>query len=297
MFSALLGLGHKLQLWNCVVNPKMASMCKTYFLAPSWNVRPDDVALGSVIANPKIPYKALSAPNLTTNIDTPIPKPREEMRCSGTAKKESKWSVGLFATFIQAITMGGEASFSLNSTLQVEYSCEFMETHRFTPSLSYITKAAEDTHVKNHLKMGGFGAKVFMVIGVKTASNITITTIEEKKKETVAKIGVAIPAVQMTMGPGASHSSTRSDQHTRTIAGPIVFAFEIEKIRVNMRGKVVHGDYIDGAMLAKKDNAATDLAIEQAGQNLDEDEIDDFDVTTRSGTDEETGEACEIIVP
>ncbi|KAK3942415.1 hypothetical protein QBC46DRAFT_256506, partial [Diplogelasinospora grovesii] len=270
-------------------------MRKSYFLAPSWNIKPNEVALGSVIANPKIPQKTLSAATLTTNIDMPIAEPIEEKPCSGTAKKEAKWSAGLFATFIQVITLGGQASFSSDSMLQVDYSCDSMETLRFTPSLTYITKAAEDANVRNHLKMGGFGAKAFMVTGVKTVSNISITTIEEKKKEIIAKIGVDIPAAHVTGGPKGSYNSAHYDKHTRTIAGPIVFAFEIEKIRVSMRGQVVHGEYVDGAMLAKKQGSAPDYVIERAGQGLDEDEIDDFDVTTRSGTDDGTGEACEII--
>lgn len=272
-------------------------MRKTYFLTPSWNIRPDEVILGSVVANPTIPQRALSAAILTSNIDTPNPQPTEEKPCSGTAKKETKWSIGLFATFIQFVTLGGQASFSSDSTLQVDYVCQSMETRRFTPTLAYIAKAVEDIEVKHHLKMGGFGAKVFMVTGIKTVSNITITTIEEKKKQTVAEIGVDIPPAQMTLGPKASHNSTKYDKHTRTIAGPIVFAFEIEKIRVNMKGEVVHGEYTDGAMLAKKGDAATNYVIERAGQDLDEDETVDFNVKTRSGTDDATEEACEIIVP
>jgi hypothetical protein len=275
----------------------MASMHKTYFLAPSWNIGPDEVTLGSVVTNPKLPQNTLSAATLTTNIELPIPRPIEEKSCSGTAMKETKWNTGLFATFIQVVTLGGQASFSSDSTLQVDYSCESMETHRFKPTLAYITKAAEDTEVKSHLKIGGLGAKVFMITGVKIVSNITITTIEEKTKETVAKIGVDIPTAQLTVGPKATYTSANYDKHTRTIEGPLVFAFEVEKIRVNMKGKVVHGEYIDGAMLAKKEGAATDYVIERAGQDLDEDETVDFDVSTRSGTDDATGEACEIIVP
>ncbi|KAF4633985.1 hypothetical protein G7Y89_g4134 [Cudoniella acicularis] len=247
----------------------------------------------SVVANPKLPQKALLAATLTKDIDTPIPEPIEEKACSGTAKKETKWSAGLFATFIQVITLGGQASFSSDLTLQVDYSCDSMETHKFTPPLSYIAKAVEDTAVKTHLKLGGLGAKVFIVTGIKMASNITIITIEEKKKETITEIGVHIPAAQLTVGPKGSHNSTKYDKHTRTIAGPIVFAFEIEKILVNLRGKIVHGEYIDGAMLAKKEGAATDYIVERAGQDLDEDEIDDFDVTARLGTDDETGEVSE----
>jgi hypothetical protein len=275
----------------------MASMRKSYFLTPSWDLKPDEVTLGSVVANFKTPQKVLSATTLTTNIDTPIPPPIEEKPCSGTAKKSRQWSIGLFATFIQVITLGGEVSFSSSSTLEVEYSCDSMETRRFTPSLSYIAKAAEDADVKDHLNMGGLGAKVFMVTGIKTAHNVTITTTEEKEKETTAQVGVDIPAAQMTIGPKGSHKSTKYEKHTRTIAGPIVFAFQVEKIRVNRKGKAVSGEYIDGAMLARKEGGASDYIIERAGQELDKDEIDDFGVATRSGTDDETGEACEIIVP
>jgi hypothetical protein len=274
----------------------MASTHKTYFLAPSWNIGPDEVILGSVVTNPKLPQHAISVATLNSNIELPIPRPIEEKSCSGTAKKETKWSTGLFATFIQVVTLGGQASFSSDSILQVHYSCESMETHRFTPTLAYITKVAEDTEVKSHLKIGGIGAKVFMITGVKIVSNITITTIEEKTKETVAKIGVDIPAAQLTVGPKATYTLANYDKHTRTIAGPIVFAFEVEKIQVNRKGKVVHGEYIDGAMLAKKDGVATDYVIERAGQGLDEDETVDFDMSTRLGTDDTTGEACEIIV-
>lgn len=188
-------------------------------------------------------------------------------------------------------------SFSSSSTLEVEYSCDSIETRRFTPSLSYIAKAAEDADVKDHLNMGGLGAKVFMVTGIKTAYNVTITTTEEKEKETTAQVGVDIPAAQVTVGPKGSHKSTKYEKHTRAIAGPIVFAFQVEKIRVNRKGKAVSGEYIDGAMLARKEGSASDYVIERAGQELDEDEIDDFDVATRLGTDDETGEACEIIVP
>jgi hypothetical protein len=202
----------------------------------------------------------------------------------------------LFATFIQVITLGGEVSFSSSSTLEVEYSRDSMESRRFTPSLSYIAKAAEDPDVKDHLRMGGLGAKVFMITSMKTAYNVTITTTEEKKQETTAKVGVDIPAAQASIGPKGSHKSTNYGKHTRTIAVPIVFAFQVEKIRVNRKGKAVNGEYIDGAMLARKEGGASDHVIERAGQELDEDEIDDFDGTTRLGTDE-IGEACEIIVP
>ncbi|KAH7128013.1 hypothetical protein B0J13DRAFT_646154 [Dactylonectria estremocensis] len=172
-----------------------------------------------------------------------------------------------------------------------------METRSFTPSLAYIKMAAQDTAVNSHLQMGGLlGPKVFMVTGVKTASNITITTTEENKSEKTITLGVGVPAAQLTVGPKGSHESTQHVEHTRTIAGPILFAYEVEKIRVNMTGKLSHGRYINGAML-QKESAEVEYVYELAGFDVDEDEMEDPGITFRSGTDDETAEDCFIIIP
>lgn len=269
-------------------------MRKTYFLAPTWNITLDEVVLGSIITNPNLPQKPLSAVAPTTDI--PI-RQSEETSCPGTAKEATKWGAGLFCAFINAITLGVEVSFSSDWTLQVDYSCECMETRRFTPTLAHITNTVGDTNVRNYLKMGGLGAKVFMITGVKIASNITITTTEEKSKETIGQLGVDMPATGISMGPKVSYSPAKYNTHTRTIEGPIVFAFEIEKVRLNMKGRIVHGEYIDGAMLAQSKRATTDYVIERAREGLDEEEMMDFDFIARSEIDVETGEHYELIMP
>ncbi|KAH8896858.1 hypothetical protein GQ53DRAFT_890278 [Thozetella sp. PMI_491] len=274
----------------------MAASHKTYFLAPSWSIRPGEVALGSVISNPRTPQKPLSSPSLVQSIDTLVPEEFVETNCSGTAKKDKQWSVELFANVLEAVSIGPEASFTADSTFQVDYSCDTMSTSRFTPSLSYISKAAGDTAVKKYLKDGGFRSKCFVITGIKTVSNVTITTLEEKKHEVTAQIGIEIPVIQTTIGPKGSYSSGRLGTHTRTIEGPIVFAFELEAIRVNLRGRVKHEEYVDGAMLTKKDGPTADYIIERAGQTLDEDDVDEFDLQERTGIDER-GDPCDIYVP
>ncbi|KAF2797774.1 hypothetical protein K505DRAFT_322301 [Melanomma pulvis-pyrius CBS 109.77] len=275
----------------------MASMRKSYILVPSWALDPAEVILGSVIANVKAPHKTLSATALPTHIDTPIPPPIVDKSCSGIAKRTRESNAGLFSTFINVITFGGEVSFASSLSFEVEYSCDTMETRRFSPSLSYITKATEDAGVKQHLKMGGLGAKAFMITGIKTTSNVVIGTTEEKGRETTAQVGVHIPAAQMTVGPKGSHKSSQYNKNTRTIEGPIVFAFQVEKIRVNRKGKASSEEHIDGAMLSRGGSSAGEYIIERAGQILDDDDLDDFEVEVWSGIDEETGDVCDIVVP
>ncbi|KAF4625916.1 hypothetical protein G7Y89_g12249 [Cudoniella acicularis] len=272
----------------------MASIRKSYFLSPSWSLEPAEVSLGSVIANLNCPHKALSAESLSSEIDTTI-HIVEAKPSSGVVKSSKKWSAGLFSTFIHVITIGGEVSYSSMSTSEVEYSCESMETKRFTPSPAYITKAAGNDSVKAHLKIGGWGAKVFLITGVKTVQGVTITTTEEKGQDTKVQIGVEIPTAQLTVGPKITYNPSTSQTHATTTAGPIVFAFEVEKLRVNRKGQATSRKFVDGAMLGRKDGVQ--YVIERAGNDIDEDEMEDFGLEAFSGHEDETGVECQIIVP
>lgn len=79
-------------------------MNKSYFLAPRWGIAPDEIQLGSVFSDLKKPQEALSSVALLELIDTQISDPPAEPT-SGTAKTSTQWSVGLFAKFIQFITL------------------------------------------------------------------------------------------------------------------------------------------------------------------------------------------------
>ena len=269
-------------------------MRKSYFLSPSWNLEPSEVTLGSVITNLNSPHKALSAESLPSEVDSKI-HTGEENPCSGTAKASKKWSAGLFSTFVHVITLGGEISYSSTSTSEVKYSCKSMETRRFTPSPAFITKAADDGAVKAHLKIGGLGAKVFVITGVKTVQGVTITTTEETEQDTNIRMGVEVPAAQLAVGPKVTHNPTTYQTHTATIAGPIVFAFEVEKLRVNRKGQVTSKEFVDGAMLGQKDDI--EYVLERAGVELDEYEMEDFGLEPCSGLEDETDAECQIFVP
>lgn len=277
----------------------MASMHKTYFMSPSWDIDPSEVALGSVITDLNSPHKPLSAETLPSKIHTTIvTNPGEDDKdepTSGMAKASKKWSAGLFATFIHVITLGGQASYSSSSTSEVKYSCESMKTSRFTPSPAFITQAAEDAAVKAHLKIGGIGAKAFVVTGVKTVRGVTITTTEEIKQDANIHLRVEIPAAQAKFGPKWTNNPTGYQTHTINKAGSIVFAFQVEKLRVNRKGQARSKEFVDGAMLGRKDDI--EYVIERDGEKLDEDEMEDFGLEACMGIEDEDGAECRIIVP
>ncbi|KAI8948470.1 hypothetical protein F4801DRAFT_557008 [Xylaria longipes] len=269
----------------------MASIRKSYFLAPSWDIKPEEVVLGSVIANLNSPHTPLSAPSLSMQIDTTVHA--EEQPASGSAKKAREWTVGLFSTFLQMFTIGGELSYTSSGVSEIEYDCQTMKTQRFKPSLTYIDKVASDNGVLAYLKMSGLGSKAFIITGVKTAKDITLTTTEEQQRGLVGQLGVDIPPAQLTVGPKGSYNSVQTNTCTTTIAGPVVFAFQVEKLHVTRKGEARSKEYVSGAMLGVRQR--DELVIERDGSGLNEEEMDDFGMDIVPGVDEETGEACDIV--
>lgn len=271
----------------------MADTSKSYLLAPSWGLKPSEVALGNAIASVQYPHKLLSNKNLPSEIDTEI-QTEEAKNCSGKVKLGNKWSVGLFATFVHFITAGVKTAYSSVSSSEIEYSCESMKTLRFTISAEYISKAAADMAVKTHLKIGGMGAKVFVITGIKIAQGITITTTEETERNITVQVGAEIPLAQTTVGPKATLNPTKYQTHTKTIDGPIVFAFQVEKLRVSRKGEAISKSYVVGAMLGQR-NDKDEFVIEIPQKNLDDDDMDDFGIEACDGL--EDGEECQIFIP
>ncbi len=272
----------------------MASTRKSYLLSPSWGLKPSEVALGSVIASVKFPERPLSRTELPAEIDTEI-HTEEAKNCSGKVNNGNKWSIGLFATFIHCVTPGGEASYSSRSSSEIEYSCDSMETRRFTASPEFIAKAAADPAVKSHLKVGGMAAKVFVVTGVKIANGVTITTTEEAGRDATIHVGVEVPATQTTVGLRATLNPTKYRTHTKTIEGPSVFAFQVVKLLVNRRGEAISKGYVVGAVLGQKDEEIQ-YVIEMADEDLDDDDMNDFGLKSREGLGQ-GGEKCRILIP
>ncbi|THV45989.1 hypothetical protein BGAL_0429g00040 [Botrytis galanthina] len=268
-------------------------MRKTYFLSPSWNIQPTEVALGSVIASLDTPHRGLSDGDLPSAIDTTIYIGEEKNNFS-TAKSSKGWSAGLFSTFLQIVTLGGEVSHSSSSSSEVTYSCEVMETKRFTPSPAYIAAVAKDPAVRTQLEIGGIGAKVFVITGIKTVKGVNITTIEQTKQHSTIQVGAEFPGTQLAIGPKVTSNRNIHQTHTKAVSGPIVFAFEVEKLRMNRKGQVKSTEFVRGAMLGQKDEI--ECVLESVANDLNEKELGDFEMEACLGIDDETGTECQIVM-
>ncbi|KAL7781836.1 hypothetical protein V8C43DRAFT_297416 [Trichoderma afarasin] len=212
---------------------------KSYFLAPSWDLDPSEIALGSVIADITSPETFISNKDLPTEIDKKI-RSWEAKGCSGSIKSRRKWGVGLFTTLLQAIKSYVAISYVSMSSSEFKYSCESIETRTFALSPQFIAKAAADPAVATFLKTGD---KVFVITGVKIAKTLDITTIKvtENSKIVQASAGIPIPDLQIKAEAGRDHA--RYHTHTQRIDGPIVFAFQVARLRLNRKNVPTIEDY------------------------------------------------------
>lgn len=272
----------------------MVSTQKSYFLASSWDLDPSEVTLGSVITDVKSPAKLLSSKDLSANIDTDI-YAREATNSSGKTWSRNEFSVGLFSKFIELMAAGVEVSYSSKSSSKLEYSYESMETRRFTPSQAFIAKVAADAAVKSRLKIWGRRAKIFLITGVKIAKGVTLATVEEAEKGTTFQAGVEIPTPQIKIGPKATLNRAKGQAHTQRVEGPIVFAFQVERLRLPWKGEAIGERYVDGAVLGQK-NGEIEYMVQVSDVCLDEEEMEHIGLEARDITDED-GEKCRIIFP
>lgn len=271
----------------------MASNHKSYLLAPSWDLNPSEIALGSVIADVTSPQRVLSSKGLPAEVDTEIQFSKDG-NCFGKISKNHKWGFGIFSDFMNVITAGFKVSHASMSSSHIEYSCESMETQRFTPSQKFIAKAAAEPQVKSHLKIGGLGTKIFIVTGIKIAKGVTISTTEEAGKDTVVHMGAEIPTPQIQIGPKATRNLTRHETHTKTAGrgGSIVFAFQVEKLRLTWREPTSEG-YVKGAVLGQRGNETEYMIEVAADEDLDDDDMADFGLEAHEGS--EDGEKYRVI--
>ncbi|EHK24122.1 uncharacterized protein TRIVIDRAFT_221368 [Trichoderma virens Gv29-8] len=262
----------------------MAPMQNSYLLTPLWNLDPSMITLGCVIADVRDPQIFTSNKDLPAEIDTEI-HTEEVKNCSGKITYSHQQGIRRIISFIKGIAGSREAYYSMS--WEVEYSCESMETLKFTPSPEFIAKVTADIAVKSRLKIGGIGdSKVFVVTGVKIAKGLAITS----TKETAQDIFIEFVNSGNIVGLRALIGHTHYEENTHTNDAPIVFALQVEELHLNWKGVGITKAYIG----QRADQIGHFVAV--ADRDLDDENADGFGLESCSGF-EEDGKKCRFIIP
>ncbi|RSL57812.1 hypothetical protein CEP51_014184 [Fusarium floridanum] len=301
------------------------SACKRYFIVSSMDIQSPAVKVGSIINNLNFPDRPLStfnpvikeentaAPNNTAEppqannangdlcADTPLSVTKAGTS-TGDFSTSSGWGLGIFATFLKQLIQAAKFSASGSSTQRVWFSAGEMTTSRFAPSAAYVSSAVRDPAVADFLQRGGHSARVYLIVAVKVARRLTLVRTSAEGLDGAALLGLDLPAVaESTVGIKGSAGSASKSYHKEEHPGPIVFAFEVEQIRLSRKGEVerTYSDRIKGTMLGQPgeddegQDEELDITVEKA---VDNDLLVDFDLEVFHGVDEDDERACKVYI-
>jgi len=297
----------------------MANQKKTWFLVPGWDIPPSAVQLGSLIADPTAPQRALlSAASaaavaaetatqdpITTNNTSPPPILHIHAKDIHTTPPKKNFKMvlsdnhtntyGLWARFLHIFGLGAEGEVRFSKAIADSYAFEVMQTSFFVPTPTFAETAISTERVKNFLKAAGKHTPLYIITGLKTVQGATVSTTRGKGRGFGGKVSLDLTSVGalMTMGPGAEHESEEKVEVKWTCEGPITFAYQLERVKIGSKGAVLK-EFVEGAMFDADDREMEErVAVELGG----EEEGEHTDVDIVSAFDEEDGEECLVGVP
>lgn len=291
---------------------KMDGVRVEWFLAPR-DVAPDStIVLGKLIVDPFSPEgPPYLAPALPVS-----PSERTEFNYPWTHEKENErgGTLGLFASFMSYVGVGGELSANLKFGGSLKIEVDRLQTLKFEPSDDYLEKSLNLDKNLQFLKDNKYRKPVYIVTGTKTAYSGRVTRTKSTDWGGDGNVGVSPHVPGLQVGPKGSYT-----QHTKeieTVQGltNFVFGFRLNKVHYSKRKrKMVQEKFVKGATYSREEKKEDLRSAETEAQEQpvnDEDEAaefrdieveyageDEFDVDGQNVVDEEDGQPCVVILP
>lgn len=169
----------------------MASVKKTYFLVPKWDIPPEAISLGDLIVEPTEPHRHLNSnrplqpgeeaatgpPQI--RIDTPIYE-RTFTPYNKTASASKKKSLSLISQLSLLTGFGGNISFSSTESEDLSYRARTMHSEWFIPSRDFVLAAIAQPEVDKKLAMLSSRHPIYMITGVRHVTGFMALSHSEK---------------------------------------------------------------------------------------------------------------------
>ncbi|KFY52592.1 hypothetical protein V496_08343 [Pseudogymnoascus sp. VKM F-4515 (FW-2607)] len=288
----------------------MASIKRTYFRVPKWDIPPEAISLGNLIADPTEPHRPLNAaPPLrpsspagqTTNppgleIDTPI-HARTFSPYSKTTSSSKKKSFSLIAQLSLLTGVGGNSSFSSTRDEGISYRARTMHSEWFVPSRSFVSAAVAQPDVAGFLALLPSKRPIYMVTGVRHVTGFTASSRSGEERSRGKGVNADATALQLPLAVGvdAERGVGAGETVEWECEGPVVFVYQLEKL-TRRNGKWDQDEYTKGAFMGIGEATKDEWVVEgDSGilEGLDDDEVE----VMEDGWDDLEEEACMVVVP
>ncbi|KAM0437652.1 hypothetical protein ACHAPT_002016 [Fusarium lateritium] len=273
----------------------MAARPKHYFLAPTGNPPEGPIRLGNIISVPQLADDPINEDHFPLSSVPMDVIEYNEPNYKFDISLNKGGHVGIWASFLQMLGLGGEVTVEGLDENSEEWTCENLQTISFTPKLAYITKCLEDEGVQNYMRANKpwfSSSKLYMIMGIKVAYGAASTVRYARTRGLNLRFGVDLGdlGVPLSFGPDAGRNNTISVQQSQDGAEPFVFAFRLRRIKITRKGNFHHEQYDKGTVLSIKedenDESGAELQVVVEGLADDDADGSEFQLDSRDAVDE-----------
>ncbi|KAF5642067.1 transcriptional activator of proteases prtT [Fusarium tjaetaba] len=198
-----------------------------YIRAPNLDYEPNKaIRLGHIWKHPMDPGSFCGPP-------LPIP---EDMETNYTFKapwyigkgRANSGSLGIWASFLQAVGVTAESNFDWNNAKDVSHTCERLDTYSIEPTDDYVkesVKAVASEAVRRR-------ERLFMVTGVKIARGAVGSISSSRRVGGGARVGFGGESLGVPFDGGPQFNISRDiyDEETYGESSDFVFAYRVRRI-------------------------------------------------------------------
>lgn len=242
----------------------------TYMLLPDFGRSPgDEIHLGTLLA--------LSSKTQLPDPDVPLNAEERMLPPDAQVKRHSEhawvfdnstqscWSAGLEADVPVFLPAGGGISYGIDKKQGLRVECELVATERFIPSQSYIAEALSADFIKAYCRRK-WRPSVYLVTGLKTATNATITSTTSSLHNGKAevKLDATSLGVPLSAGPSLDASTSGSARTESHVEGPFLLAYQLKRLRLSSKGAIKSVDGFNKFALLDDEEIVNDVGEGEA---------------------------------
>lgn len=275
----------------------MANETKSYFFPPQWNYQlGGPIALGNIIADPKKPQICLNDedPNRPPLPRLTVDHSKPDFKAKIVA--DTSVSAGIGTSLLQIFGFGVDLSAEHGKKRTYVIDARDILTQEIEPKDSFVEACFKDPATERYLRSKRFRREVYMITGVISATDATVSTGDETRKLFDGQVGVDFTAASGGAAPLGLHvkSGTKKENSSEASFGrsSFILGYRLRKISYlkNIRVKN-QDDFREQAVLDDGDGPADgDNIVEEAVfEGLEEDFVDadefDFDYASSQGNE------------
>ncbi|XDG05177.1 hypothetical protein ABKA04_004792 [Annulohypoxylon sp. FPYF3050] len=219
----------------------------TYHVVPRFDIAAIGGALQlGIVLNNLLELVPLNKNEIDRN---PVPKdiiytPVNQAGFCETREKLKSGNFGVWAQFLGSESLGAHVNGSRERSGEETVSCDNVVTTYFDPTGDWVDECLAVDSVKSYIVGSGYKSEVYIVTGLKVATNLTFGSEAALKGNVNAKMGVGtpnVPVAGLELGINSDKSRSLQFQSTDIVVGYRVKKYRYKRVHLLSRERKLDG--------------------------------------------------------